>query len=110
MIDKFYGYAADFFNAVAKGINQITDSSAPNNPSESSTDTVKRILDGQLEGRNAYPPFPPEKIMLPYMEKQMEQVGNEMHLITPMICHCLAGLSYFIWALFNKKVLHIISQ
>lgn len=28
----------------------------------------------------AYPPFPPEKIMVPYMEKQMEQAGNEIAL------------------------------
>lgn len=28
----------------------------------------------------AYPPFPPEKIMLPYMEKQMKRAGNEINL------------------------------
>lgn len=27
----------------------------------------------------AYPPFPPEKIMVPYMEKQMKQAGNEIN-------------------------------
>lgn len=27
----------------------------------------------------AYPPFPPEKIMVPYMEKQMKQAGNEIY-------------------------------
>ena len=26
----------------------------------------------------AYPPFPPEKIMVPYMEKQMKRAGNEI--------------------------------
>ena len=28
----------------------------------------------------AYPPFPPEKNMVPYMEKQMKQAGNEINL------------------------------
>lgn len=28
----------------------------------------------------AYPPFPPEKIMIPYMEKQMRQAGDEINL------------------------------
>lgn len=28
----------------------------------------------------AYPPFPPEKIMVPYMERQMKQAGNEINL------------------------------
>lgn len=27
----------------------------------------------------AYPPFPPEKIMIPYMEKQMESAGDEIN-------------------------------
>lgn len=27
----------------------------------------------------AYPPFPPEKIMIPYMEKRMKQIGDEIN-------------------------------
>lgn len=27
----------------------------------------------------AYPPFPPEKIMIPYMERQMKKAGEEIH-------------------------------
>lgn len=57
-----------------------------------SFETVEKILSGKgahLDyGRAihcvasqciAYPPFPPEKIMIPYMEKQMKQAGNEIN-------------------------------
>ena len=57
-----------------------------------SFETVEKILSGKgahLDyGRAihcvasqcvAYPPFPPEKIMIPYMERQMKWVGNEIN-------------------------------
>ena len=34
----------------------------------------------------AYPPFPPEKIMLPYMEKQMKRAGDEIRQKSQRAC------------------------